>query len=230
VIAVLGGPPHREDPPVPGEVARDHHVRIADVTGREVDEPAATLPRPGFEYELRAVGTDPRNHVGGPAIEEIGERRILAVVLDDPVEEVERGPRSRELAGVHVGRDQQGRPITGSVDVGPGRRHTPQLPSRGTLPDRFEVDDRRPGQRLEPGRERGVVVERVDVDHTPTGRATHKRIRVVPCSSFARVARVPADASAGRAFDFRCVRGDGPAADPDRRPCRRGKSRPALPA
>ncbi len=128
--------PHHQDPAVSVQVLLVEPVELLDErprTGARPDE-----ARPLGERQLGAVGVQAWDDVERAGVEDAGDSLVAAVLGEEPVDQVERGGRTRHLHRVDVGLDQKCGLLERRPGLGVRDRGQPDVPALVALADRLE--------------------------------------------------------------------------------------------
>ncbi len=129
--------PHHEDTPVAVDVLAVEAVLQLLAWVR----PNARPPEPAVgEPGLCAVRVDPRNDVKRACVEGVRDARILAVVVEQPVEQIQCGRRPRELHRVDLRVDEDGRLLVRRASLEVRDRGQRNLPSFVGRTDRLHAE------------------------------------------------------------------------------------------
>ncbi len=118
------------------------------------------------ERPFGAVRIDPRTDVERAGVERARHVRVLAVLRDERLQEIQARRGGRDLGRVDVAVDPERRLFRGRAGRGVGDGQHPDVAALVALADRFDGDELRDfgGERLEDRRELGVAVEAVEGD------------------------------------------------------------------
>ena len=152
---------HEQDAPVAVDV-----LAVEAVLGlvARIRPHARTAEAPVCEPRVGAVRVDAGDDVERSRVDCVSHARVVGV--EEPVEEVERGCRARELHRVDLGMDEHGGLLLRRPRVGVRDRAEPDVAALVRLSDRLECEQRRElrGPRLERLRQLGIRVEAVEAD------------------------------------------------------------------
>ena len=152
---------------------------------------ARATEAPVGEARVGSVRVHARDDVERAGVDRVGDALVLAVAVEQAVEEVQRRGRARELHRVDLGVDEDGRLLVGRPGLRVRHGAEPDVASLVRLAHGLEAEERRELRcpRFQRLRQLGIRVEAVEAD-------AHERARYLPC---ARPGSASADS--GRAAD-----------------------------